>query len=627
MKNKKALDMLNLANDEYIVAASPQKAKSTLIKTFPRKRMNIAMTCAACLLILVFGIILINNNSESFDYIYNKKASSYQKISQSLPKVLFNYGSTDGTDGFLDLGFGIIGEVPEPDPMDPTHNSSQKYEETTDNQVSGIIEEDLIKRSDKYIYYMHNPNYYDGASPTLAVYSIEGENSQKVGEYTVTKRYDGEMLIVKGFYLSEDCTRITIIISYSYYHKEYDHSTNTELISLDISEPQNIKELGRITLLGYYSSSRLVDGNILLFCIYSVGNKYDADEVQTFVPHIDRGEGFKIIPSGDIYVPDQITHANYTVVSMINETSLDIKDTVAYYSTYTENPYVSADNIYLYRNYFQSIDDKAAKENKISFSNKSVTEIFRISYTNDDLKPMKNVVVDGKINSQYWLDEYNGVLRAVTSTQETHISNRYLSADLYCINIESMNILTSVKGFAPQGEDVQSVRFDGDSAYVCTALVINLTDPVFFFDLSDIENITYTDTGDIEGYSHSLVDFGDGLCLGIGIGDQFDSLKIEIYQKGDGMVESVCSYEIDNSRFSMWYKAYLVDRENKLIGFGVTDFSQDPSEQYVLLHFDGEKLELIKSIDIKGAPDYKRAVLIDGYLYVFGKSSFKVAKI
>ena len=81
-------------------------------------------------------------------------------------------------------------------------------------------------------------------------------------------------------------------------------------------------------------------------------------------------------------------------------------------------------------------------------------------------------------------------------------------------------------------------RFDGTDAYVCTA--VQLTDPVFFFDLSDMDNITYKETGTIEGFSTSLVNFGNGYLLGIGTGNVWGSLKIEIYEESATGVVSVC---------------------------------------------------------------------------------------
>ena len=176
--------------------------------------------------------------------------------------------------------------------------------------------------------------------------------------------------------------------------------------------------------------------------------------------------------------------------------------------------------------------------------------------------------------------------------------------------------------FAPQGESVQSVRFDKDKAYVCTAIV--LTDPVFVFDLSDLNNITYKDTGTITGYSSSLINFGEDYLLGIGYGASFDTMKLEIYTETATGVESVCSYEMPNCYFASEYKSYYINRDKHLIGIGYDDYNQinetDFINHYTLFLFDG--YDFVKLIDeeITGFNDYKRAVLIDGYFYMFGEN-------
>jgi uncharacterized secreted protein with C-terminal beta-propeller domain len=103
------------------------------------------------------------------------------------------------------------------------------------------------------------------------------------------------------------------------------------------------------------------------------------------------------------------------------------------------------------------------------------------------------------------MDEYDGNLRVFTTTSDTSVN-----VSLFIINAEKLKVVKSVEGFAPAGESVRSARFEKTTAYVCTSKLF--TDPVFFFDLSDINNITYKDTGTIEGYSTSLVDFTNGYC-------------------------------------------------------------------------------------------------------------------
>ena len=182
--------------------------------------------------------------------------------------------------------------------------------------------------------------------------------------------------------------------------------------------------------------------------------------------------------------------------------------------------------------------------------------------------------------------------------------------------------MASVIDFAPPREEVQSVRFDKEIAYVCTS--IELSDPVFFFDLSDLSNITYKDTGTIEGFSTSLINLGGGYLLGIGRGNSWSGFKVEVYEEASDGVRSVCSYELEYAQYSTEYKSYYVDRRNQLVGIGVTD---NMESRYILLHFDGYELVELVNVRLNGSPAQMRGVCIDGYMYMFGSDDFKVEKI
>ena len=186
------------------------------------------------------------------------------------------------------------------------------------------------------------------------------------------------------------------------------------------------------------------------------------------------------------------------------------------------------------------------------------------------------------------------------------------NVNLYCVDLSDWKIEASVIGFAPAGEEATSVRFDGPKAYVCTAEVIRFTDPVYFFDLSDLSNITYTDTGIIDGYSTSLIQLGNGYLMGVGY-SKSGGLKIEIYENTENGVVSVCVYE-RQATFSENYKAYFIDRERQLIGLAV--YPWDGGREYILLHFDGEQLNLVNTLYFSGLMEHVRATLIDDYFYV-----------
>ena len=281
-----------------------------------------------------------------------------------------------------------------------------------------------------------------------------------------------------------------------------------------------------------------------------------------------------------------------------------------------------------------------------------MTEILALGYGEEGFKNLGSVSVEGTVKNQYSLDEYGGILRVVTTLSSNNIyfsegeinvvdgvldmsnvvmiENASTNAALYCIDIETFEVVAEVSGFAPDGESVESVRFDGTKAYVCTAEVITFTDPVYFFDLSDLSNITYTDTGVIEGYSSSLVNFGENTLLGIGYGDNRSTLKIEVYAEDGVKVESLCAYEKAGFGFSEDYKSYFIDRENGLVGLAVSDQTTGNLKfRYILLAYNGYELVEVENVLFDGyiEIEFARAALADGYFYVMARDQFEFFKV
>ena len=372
-----------------------------------------------------------------------------------------------------------------------------------------------------------------------------------------------------------------------------------------------------------------MDGDLLLFTEYTVyKNEISFDDESTYLPQIITENGTACIAADQIYVPDKITDLHYTVISKFNAKTLEEKDSAAFLS-YSDIFYVNKTHVYATRQYTEITDVKSWR------TRKTMTEIVCISYTGEDITYVGSVTLDGYLHDQYSMDEYNGILRVVTSTdKDSWQTGPWVgsfsdlpdalrderSANLYCVDIATWEIAAEVRGFAPQGEQVESVRFDGDSAYVCTAVVLTLTDPVFFFDLSDLSSITYTDTGVIEGYSSSLVNFAPGYLLGIGVGDDWNTLKIEVYKEMDDGVASITKYEIQVTSFATDYKAYYIDRENGLIGFAVTAYNFQ--ERYLVLQWENEQFVEMLKVEIHCAPNDARGFYADGYYYVPDKSLF-----
>ncbi|MBQ8341251.1 MAG: beta-propeller domain-containing protein [Clostridia bacterium] len=307
------------------------------------------------------------------------------------------------------------------------------------------------------------------------------------------------------------------------------------------------------------------------------------------------------------------------MIYQLGEQTLLPEDSAALLS-YSGRIFVSGSDIFVTRPY---VEYRNTAEQMVAHA---MLEIARVSYADGALTYQGAVSVEGIMKDQYSMDVHNGVLRVVTTTREVrrgeYQKQNLINAGLFCIDVAQMQVVARVEHFAPDGESVQSVRFDGTKAYVCTAVA--LTDPVFCFDLSNLSNITHTSTGNIPGFSSSLIQLGDGYLLGVGKGGD-GMLKIEVYRAQDDAVTSVCSYT-RTARFSEEYKSYFIDRERGLIGLVVQNLNDLLGTEYILLRFDGEKLSELVCESVDGFYIGARSTLIDGYIYVlsWGLSVFPV---
>lgn len=503
--------------------------------------------------------------------------------------------------------------------------STQSYAETTDNQVKAVIEGDILKRSDKYIYYI------DTKGTKLLIYSIENNTPAFLTEHNIQCNIEGvessEWRSSYEIYLSEDCTTLTYVTQNSDY---------TYASLLDVSDPLNISEKASFYTKGSYITSRMSGGKLILIIWGSVG-KDDLKSLNISPTYnLNDGKGSYKVSAANIIMPNELRWPEYHSVFLFDANTLGYLDTYTVFGPPSRNAiYVSSENIYLPCQYSVNIPDKETDADKYIFNTK--TDIVCLNYSGDMLQHKNTFTITGSVSTRFQLDETDGVLRVTTSTltaartlvdspfeKYTYYKNDYINrnASLFCIDIQSGKILASVENFAPWGEEVKSVRYDGNYAYICTSELDIITDPVFFFDLSDLNNITYTDTGTIPGYSTSLINLGEGFLLGIGYNEN-RHLKIEVYKEGENKVESVCIYNSEDRRiaFSQNYKAYYIDRENNIVGLGT---NENNVFHYVILKFDGEEFIEICSEERLAAEqgknisyNYTRACLIDDTLYIF----------
>ena len=155
--------------------------KITVRKKQRRFRTGVAVVSLVALLIVLFVPIDFSafrtwqyRNSPYYDLICKLDAATRQE-----PRSLFD--ALNLLDREVAKG-EVVPDSPNmaPGVADPDSGSAEdvgQYVETTDNQVAGVIEGDLIKRTDEHIFYLGRQN--------LTAYCIRGETSYQVGEFKI----------------------------------------------------------------------------------------------------------------------------------------------------------------------------------------------------------------------------------------------------------------------------------------------------------------------------------------------------------------------------------------------------------------------------------------------------------
>lgn len=192
--------------------------------------------------------------------------------------------------------------------------------------------------------------------------------------------------------------------------------------------------------------------------------------------------------------------------------------------------------------------------------------------------------IKGYIENQYWMDEYNGYFRIVTTTWGTNAINR-----LYILETNSeTQILDQVglieEGLGKERETVKSVRFNKEKVNVVTFETI---DPLYTINLSDPSN-PFILPNPIEepGYNTYMHVWNeDYYLIGIGFDENFQ-LKISAYDDssnnpnpGAPLMTFNLANESEDGVYQYTYsevlynpKAIMVDVDRGIFGFPVNTY-------------------------------------------------------
>lgn len=362
-------------------------------------------------------------------------------------------------------------------------SSAQGYS-TTNIQVEGVDEADIIKTDGNFIYLV------SGTSVIIARAYPVG-NAKVLAEIELDERADG--IFING-------DRLVVIHQnwndWVVYYESNEKQAVPEAAELpvpqtyikvyDIFDKDNPVLVRDMSVDGNYFGSRMVGDYVYLIANASA---YEQDgEVELPVIHLVGSSDVKVDATDVYYIDIADYYYNFTTIATVNVKRDDQKpksETILLGAN--SNLYVSLNNIYI---------------TSTAWSENSETAIHRIRISGGEIAYEASGEAPGRVLNQFSLDEYQGFFRIATTTTANHV---------YILNM-NLDIVGRLENLAP-GEQIYSARFMGDRGYIVT---FKKVDPLFVIDLTnpfDPKNLGYLK---ITGYSDYLHPYGENYLMGIG---------------------------------------------------------------------------------------------------------------
>lgn len=462
--------------------------------------------------LLFFGVLFIAFNLSDGKTVDPNKNSTSNNVIQDIPstkkfsscnelKLYLKENQISGQRGYNEMIDAVpMAAVAEAAADSGSLGASKSTDYSSTNvQVQGVDEADLVKTDGKYVYLISR-------NDLIIVDGYPAKNAEILSK-TDTKIYPSELFINND----------KLVVFGSNGRSAWDHYATTIQI-YDISDRSKPELQESFSLDGYYVDSRMI-GDF----VYIVANKpvYYAEDQPIPLPAVrkDLEKTNESSDCGEIYYfnePDY-SYAFTTIVS-IDLTDNELFDKV-YLTGSSQNIYVSKNNIYLTRtvyDYNQPILEKAvsvATGIDVMPQQNEKTSIHKLSVNELDITHVAEGEVPGHVLNQFSMDEHNDYFRIATTVGHVARSADEASSknNIYVLD-EDLEIVGSVEDLAP-GEKIYSARFMGDKAYLVT---FRKVDPLFVIDLEDPENPEVLGKLKIPGYSDYLHPYDENYIIGLG---------------------------------------------------------------------------------------------------------------
>lgn len=392
---------------------------------------------------------------------------------------------------------------------------------TTNNQVEGVDEADLVKTDGSFIYSI--------SESRVVISDVRNPDDMVVAEQlTYTEEMYPQQLFLSGDTL--------IVLGSQYSNVPMDGQERSfqpymgmaAVYLYDISNPATPQLMRQFGTEGNLNGARLANG-----ILYFVTNVYPDIWMMEEHPEMDmrprtfdskNGSEYEPLPYESLSILPGTMEGSYSIVSAV-----DLADPVKTemktegFLGSSEQLYMTEDALYLTASAYLPVtgtQDNSNADIAISVPQMANTGIFKFTLEGTAVQFAASSEVRGTLLNQFSMDEYNGHFRIATTEGSSWDEAAPSKNHLFILD-GGLKQVGSVEDLA-KGERIYSARFMGDKAYMVT---FKETDPLFVIDVSAPAAPKVLGELKIPGFSNYLHPLDDTHLIGFGYDTKLEPVK------------------------------------------------------------------------------------------------------
>ena len=447
---------------------------------------------------------------------------------------------------------------------------------TTNVQVEGVDEADIVKSDGEYLYIVSGTAVY-------IVKAYPTDQAEVVSKIELDM--SGAQIYVNENRLAVLASGYTAIyagLRGEMYAPYYDNQMFVKVY--DTTDKANPVLSRTVNLNGTLSGSRMIGDYVYVVANQIIAQAGTNGTVEVVLPTIAGNYTVEIPATRIRYI--ECPDISYRLTNIIAINIMDDSQAPTYepfLTGYSSEMYVSLDNMYLVvpnTKWFYPLENGTTEP-------KEETLIYRIALDQENVTAMSEGSVSGYVNDQFSMDENGDYFRIATTTNNWW-SGEGPTNNLYVMDM-NLTIIGSLEDLAP-GETIYSARFMGNRCYIVTFKNI---DPLFVIDLTDPTAPTVLGSLKVTGYSGYLHPYDENHIIGIGketeaaaIREDFawyQGVKISLFDVTNvSNPVQVANITIGDrgttSPILDDHKALLFNRERNLLVIPILEAQIDPSD-------------------------------------------------